>query len=58
MVKVNNKNTRKRCEMCPGRNYAEKKCLGKFQGGKFSEKGVLFRGNCSGVVVFGEIIQG
>ena len=44
--------------MCPGRNYAEKKCLGKFQGGKFSEKGVLFRGNCSGVVVFGEIIQG
>ena len=43
MLKVNNKNTRKKCEICPGGNYSEKNIWGEFHGEKFSEWGLLPR---------------
>ena len=63
MVKVSNKNTKRKCEISPGRNYSQKNVWGGFHGAKFSEEGLLSRGelfrrNCSGVVVFGGIIKG
>ena len=35
MLKVNNKNTRKKYEIFPGGNYSKKNVWGKFDGGKF-----------------------
>ena len=38
MLKVSNKNTRKKCEICPGENYLEKNVWGGIPWG------VIFRG--------------
>ena len=38
MLKVNNKNTRKKCEVRQMGNYSEKNFLEKFYGAKFSEE--------------------
>ena len=63
MLIVSSQNNRK-CEICPGGNYSEEKDRWEFNGEEFSgsegslSRGELFRGNCSGVAVFGGIIQG
>ena len=41
MVRVNNKNTRKKCEICSEGNYSKKNVLGEFDGVKFSEGVVI-----------------
>ena len=41
VLKVSSENTSKKCEICPGGNYSEKKVWGEFHGGKFSERGVI-----------------
>ena len=63
MLKANNKNTRKKCEIFPGGNYSEKNVWGELDRERFSEgglltKGELFRGNYLGVVFLGRIFQG
>ena len=63
MLKANNKNTRKKCEIFPGGNYSEKNVWGEFDRERFSEGGLLtrvelFRGNYLGVVFLGGIFQG
>ena len=59
MVNVSNKNTRKKCEICPGGSYSEK-----FMGGTISQRGGYspeenyLEVTVRGVVVFGGIIRG
>ena len=61
MLKVNNKNTRKRCEICPGRNYLGKNVWGGEGGiswGDFQVGGNYPEGNYLGILVQGLVVLG
>ena len=53
MLKVSNKNTRKKCEICPEANYSDKNFWGKFHIGEIFRGGYCLQGNYLGVIVLG-----
>ena len=58
MFKANNKNTRKRCEICPRTNYSGKNLWGEFHGRDFQVRGNCPEGNYLRAIVQGVVVLG